>query len=191
MYGLALDKLCKNLYIFQSNTDFWQNHYIDNLPNEFIENAYLIKDSVYRCSDKLDMEQPIKDYFKNIRNSKNIKIILPIFSDIYMEMILKTVKKKHKLELIVDDDVFKNLKKSKYFKKIMKLSRDEKIILRKYIGDLSLFLTFSNNFMSLNLFYKDGYFDDSETIFNDSPDGVKWAEIVFDYYLDNSSLIVL
>ena len=191
IYGLALDKLCKNLYIFQSNPDFWQNHYIDGLPSEFVENAYLIKDSVYRCSDKLDMEKPVNDYFENIKNSKNIKIILPVFSELYLEMILKTVKNNHDLELIVDEEVFNSIKSSRYFKRILRLSKKEKIIIRRYIGELSLFLTFSDEFMSLNLFDKDGFFDDSETIFNNTPDGVKWAEIMFDYFLDNSNVVVL
>lgn len=191
IYGLALDKLCKNLYIFQSNPEFWQNHFIDGLPSEFVENAYLIKDSVYICSDKLDMEKPIRDYFKNIKNSKSIKIILPIFSELYLEMILKTVGSDHDLELIVDEEVFTSIKKSRYYRRIIRLSKGGKIILRKYIGDLNLFLTFSDEFMSLNLFDKDGFFDDSETIFNNTSDGVKWAEIMFDYFLDNSNVVVL
>ena len=191
IYGLALDKLCKNLYIFESNRKFWQNHYIDALPNEFVENAYLLKESVYRCSDKRDMEKPVNDYFENIKNCKDIKIILPMFSEIYLEMILKTVKENHKLELVIDEEVFNSLKNSKYFNRILKLSKQDKIVIRKYIGDLKIFLTFCNDFMSMNLFYKDGFFDDSTTIFNETSDGVKWAEIIFDYYLGHSVIVVL
>ena len=191
IYALALDKLVKNLYIFQSNPNFWQKHDIDNLPNEFVENAYLLKDSTYISTDKRDMEKPVNDYFKNIKNSDNIRVILPVFSEIYLEMILKSLREDHKLELIVDDKVFGSLKNSSYFNRILRLSKEKKLVLKKYFGDLSLFLTIGNDFISLNLFDMEGFFDDSETIFNKTSDGVKWGEIIFNFYLDNSSTVVL
>ena len=191
IYALALDKLVKNLYIFQLNPNFWLKHDIDNLPNEFVENAYLLKDSTYVSTDKRDMETPVNDYFENIKNSGNIRIILPIFSEIYLDIILKSLKGNHQLELIIDDKVFKSLKNSSYFNRILRLSKEKKIVLKKYFGDLSLFLTMGDDFISLNLFDKDGFFDDSETIVNKTSDGVKWAEIIFDFYSDNSSKVVL
>ena len=40
----SLEKLFQDLYIFQSNKDFWLNHSIESIPIESFKNAYLIKE---------------------------------------------------------------------------------------------------------------------------------------------------
>ena len=42
LYSASLKKLYEDLYIFQSNKDFWLNHSIESIPEESFKNAYLL-----------------------------------------------------------------------------------------------------------------------------------------------------
>jgi len=47
---------------------------------------------------------------------------------------------------------------------------------------LKLFLTYSHDFMSLTLFFKDGHYDDSQMLIGKSTNSLKWASEVYSIY---------
>ena len=49
-------------------------------------------------------------------------------------------------------------------------------------SSLKLFLTSSENFMSLTLFFKDGHYDDSQILIGKTTDSIKWAEKLHSTY---------
>ena len=57
--------------------------------------------------------------------------------------------------------------------------------------DVEIFLTICEEAMSLSLFFKDGLFDDSSFILNQTEDGIKWANMLFSYYLKMSVRVIL
>lgn len=191
LYGFALDKLQKNLYLFESNREFWESHQINSFPIEFINNAYLLNDSKYHKVNKVDLSEYLEICEKSINSSKDIGIILPIFSQGHMDIILNHVKEGHALDLIVNSEVLNSIKKTGYFKKLIELSENDLIHLRKYSGDLKLFLIYGSELMMMNLFKKDGSFDDGLVVYNDTEPGVLWAREIFDFYYKNSNQIIL
>ena len=48
--------------------------------------------------------------------------------------------------------------------------------------NLKIFLTYSPEFMSLTLFFKDGHYDDSQILIGKSENSLKWASELYSTY---------
>ncbi len=191
LYSLSLDKLSKDLFIFQENREFWQSHSIDSLPLDSFRNAYLLKDSILVESDETDLSKTLIEYLDLLSNSEDMRIILPIFSEQHLDIILENLENGGQLQLITTEEVLYSLRKSGYFKSFAEYSKNNQIDLRKLNIDIELFLTICENAMSLSLFFNDGLFDDSSFILNQTEDGIKWANMLFSYYLKMSVRVIL
>lgn len=186
LYSAGLKKLYEDLYIFQSNKDFWLNHSIDSIPLESFKNAYLIRDSVFVESDEQNMSKNLMKYLHLLSTSEDMKIIMPVFIEEYLDIILENLEKGNDLVLITNNQVLSSLKESDYYKKLVHYSKEGKVAIRKVDGELKLFLTACDNGMALSLFFKDGLFDNSCCIFNERSDGIIWAGFLFDRYVEKS-----
>lgn len=186
----SLEKLFEDLYIFQSNKDFWLNHSIESIPPESFKNAYLLRGSVYVESDEKNLSKSLMKYLDLLSSSKDMKIILPVFLDEHLEVIIENLEKGNKLVLITNDEVLSSLRQSSYYEKLVEHSKNGNVTIRKVEDELKLFLTVCNNGMALNLFFIDGLFDNSSCIFNESSDGIKWADFLFDKYIEKSIKIL-
>ena len=186
----SLKKLFEDLYIFQSNKEFWLNHSIESIPPESFKNAYLLKDSVFVESDERNISKSLMKYLDLLSNSKDMKIIMPILLDEYMDIILENLEKGNNLVLITNDRVISSLKKSDYYEKIAVYSKKRKVVIRRVEDDLKLFLTACDNGMALNLFFIDGLFDNSSCIYNDTPEGIRWANHLFEMYVEKSKKVL-
>lgn len=182
----SLEKLYRDLYIFQINRDFWQNHSIESIPVDSFRKSYLLKDSVFVESDEHNLSKAFNKYLDLIGGCGDMKIILPIFLEEHLEIILENLENGDNLLLITDEDVFSSLKKSKYYDDLVDFSKKGQVSIRRVDQDLKVFLTVSKHFMSLSLFYKDGLYDNSCFILNEEKDGMEWANILLEKYLKDS-----
>lgn len=182
----SLKKLFKDLYIFQINRDFWLNHSIESIPQDSLKNAYLLKDSIFVESDEHNLSKSFSKYLDLLSSCGDMELILPIFLEEHLEIILENLENGHNLLLITNEDVLSSLKNSRYYADLVDFSKKGQITIRKVDHDLRIFLTICDRFMSLNLFYKDGLFDNSCFILNEYPDGIEWARILFKNYLEKS-----
>ena len=186
----SLKKLFKDLYIFQINRDFWQNHSIESIPHDSFKNTYLLKDSVFVESDEHNLSKSFTKYLDLLSNCGNMEIILPIFLEEHFEIILENLENGDNLLLITNEDVLASLKKSKYYDDLLDFSKKGQVVIRKVDHDLKIFLTICDDFMSLSLFFIDGLFDNSCFILNEYSDGIKWAKGLFKNYLGKSIRVI-
>lgn len=186
----SLEKLFQDLYIFQINRDFWQNHSIDSIPIDSFRKSYLLKDSVFVESDEHNLSKAFNKYLDLISACGDMKIILPIFLEEHLEIILENLENGDNLLLITNDDVFSSLKSSKYYKDLVDFSKKGQVSIRKTDQDLKVFLTVCDDFMSLSLFYNDGLYDNSCFILNEHSDGIKWAKILFEKFFEKSVRVI-
>lgn len=182
----SLKKLFQDLYVFQINRDFWQNHSIESIPHDSFKNTYLLKDSVFVESDEHNLSKSFTKYLELLSGCGNMEIILPIFLEEHLEIILENLENGDNLLLITTDDVLSSLKKSKYYDDLADFSKKGQVVIRKVDHDLKIFLTICDDFMSLSLFFNDGLFDNSCFILNEHSDGIKWAEVMFKKFFQNS-----
>lgn len=174
-----LIKLIENWFSLSKNENFWNNHDLSDIPNEVIKQVFLLKNAKYVNSTTSDLSLSFNSYINLISNATNLKIILPIYSENHFKHIitLLTEGPLEKLELTVSEEIYNSIYKNKFFKK--ELIENNKVNIKIIDNNLKIFLTYSDEFMSLTLFFKDGHYDDSQILIGHDSNAIKWAIILY------------
>ena len=77
---------------------------------------------------------------------------------------------------------FTSMKKNRYLKK--SLIENEKTEIIEISENPRIFLTFSNEFMALTLFFNDNHYDDSQIIIDKHENAIKWSKDLFQNYME-------
>ena len=72
------------------------------------------------------------------------------------------------------------MKRSRYLKK--SLLEDKRVEIIEIYDDPKIFLTFSKDFMTLTLFFKDEHYDDSQIIVDKHKSAIRWGKELFKFY---------
>ena len=170
-----LIKLIDNWYSLSKNESFWNNHDLSDIPEETVRKIYLLKDAEYICSTTSDLSISFNKYIQLISKAKTLKLLLPIYSENHLKHIVNLLNegKLEKLELIVSEEIYNSIRKNKTFKK--DLLENEKVNLTTIEKNFKIFLTCSEEFISLTLFFKDGHYDDSQILIANDENAKKWA----------------
>lgn len=178
-----LENMMKTFENIDSNRAFWENHSLKSIPNKYLKELSFLNESEVIKSSITEFAKPINTYLQNIKLSKDIRIILPVYSKIFMDTIydsiilydghLDLITTKNILDLIVKSDT------DRYFRSLV---RDKKI--DYYIVDeiSHIFFTTTNVFTSVFLFYDDVVFDSSEMLFSNDESIVNDAERFYESY---------
>ena len=175
-------KLIENWYAIHQNKDFWNSHDLTGIPDSLLKRMYLLKDVEYVTSTTSDLSNAFNRYIKLIGTSDDLKIILPIYSENHIKQLIKNLsdgKIKH-LELIVSDNVLSSIKRKKTFED--SLLNNENVEIHCIKSNPKLYLTCCEEFMSLTLFFKDGYYDDSQILIGKTDESKEWSQWLFDYF---------
>lgn len=180
-YLLAVNmiKLIDNWYSINKNKKFWDNHDLEDIPQDMLKKIYLLKDAEYVHSTTSDLANSFNKYVELISESKYLHIYLPIYSENHFKHIIELLEgdKLEYLELSVNKDILNSIEKNEEIKSV--LMKNEKIDVKCVGRPLKLFLTYSENFMSLSLFFKDGHYDDSQILISKNDEGIQWAKEIF------------
>ena len=168
-------KLIENWYAINKNKSFWNNHDISDIPEDILKNMYLLKDAEYETSTTSNLSNAFNKYIKLISESATLKIILPIYSENHLKHMIRLLEenKLRSLELIVDERILKSIQKNSQLNK--GLLKNKKVKIKCINRNLKIFLTCSDEFMSLSLFFKDGHYDDAQILIAKDENALKWA----------------
>lgn len=178
-------KLIENWYAISKSKAFWNNHDLSDIPEEMLKNIYLLKDVEYEKSTTSDLSNAFTKYIKLISKSTKLQIILPIYSENHFKHIIKLLDEEEfeKLELILSKKILNSIKENTDLNNA--LLKNKKVEIKCVNRDLKIFLTCSDNFMSLSLFFKDGLYDDSQILIGENEDAMKWALNLIRFFLIN------
>jgi predicted transcriptional regulator len=168
-------KLIDNWYSISKSKIFWNNHELSGIPDDILKDVYMLKDAEYIHSTTSDLSNAFNTYIKLISTTKNLKIILPIYSENHFKHLIKLLKSKklESLELTVSDEIYHSIKKNELFNK--RLLRNKKVSVNRINKKILVFLTYCDEFVSLSLFFKDGHYDDSQILVAKDENAQKWA----------------
>jgi len=178
-------KLIENWYALGKSEHFWDDHDLSDLPEDVLKNVYLLKDANYINSTTSDLSLAFNHYIKAISKSSELRIILPIYSENHFKHIIDLLNngKLEKLELIISEEIFNSISCNKLFKEKLIDNMNVKITVIK--RRIKIFLTYSKEFMSLTLFFKDGHYDDSQILIAEDENAKKWASSLWNNYRKN------
>ena len=175
-------KLIENWYSLSKDEIFWNNHDLSDIPDDIIKNIYLLKDVEYVNSTTSDLSISFNKYIQLISEASKLQIILPIYSENHFKHIIDLLNSNQlkKLELIINNKIYESIHKNKQFRK--ELLENEKVKTTVIDKNLKIFLTYSEEFMSLTLFFKDGHYDDSQILIGYDKNSLKWAYNLIEYF---------
>lgn len=168
-------KLIENWYSLSKSEAFWDNHDLSDIPDEIIKNIYLLKDAEYTNSTTSDLSIAFNKYIKLISNAKKLEILLPIYSENHFKHMIDLLNngKIEDLRLVISEEIHDSINENEVFKK--ELLENKKVTLKVTETNFKIFLTCSEKFMSLTLFFKDGHYDDSHILIGKDKNALKWA----------------
>lgn len=180
-------KLIENWYSINKCEEFWNNHDLNDIPERILKEIYLLKNSKYIHSTTSNLSNAFNTYINYISNSTNLKIILPIYSENHFKHIIQILDNNNlsHLELVVNEEIINSIDKNEIFKeKILNNNKVEIICIKK---KLKIFLTYSEEFMSLTLFFKDGHYDDSQILIAEDANAIKWSSNLYKHILEENN----
>ena len=168
-------KLIENWYSVNKSKLFWNNHDLSDIPEDVLKNIYLLKDARYINSTTSDLSNAFNAYIKLISKAEKLKIILPIYSENHFKHLIQILKKNKftSLELMITEEIKDAIQKNEYLNK--SILQNEKVKIKCIKRKIKLFLTISEDFTSLTLFFKDGHYDDSQILIAHDKNSIKWA----------------
>jgi predicted transcriptional regulator len=199
-------RLVENLNSINNNFDFWKYHSIGDIPYESLKRIHLLQNARSISSTEEDLAKTSNEYLNLFSKSKDVKLLLPIFSSIHLKSILSCLNRGGNLELIVTENIldfikikgygdkflsFIELNESKLnesndhsFKDSHDLKNQNNGILKiwKFKNNFKLFLSSCDNFLSLSSFSDDGYYDNSTMLLDKTNNGISWGIEIFEHY---------
>lgn len=171
-------KLIENWYSLGRSEIFWDSHNLSDIPEEIISSIYLLKDAKYINSTTSDLSISFNKYISLISEAKELQIVLPIYSENHFKHIISLLKKGdlEKLELYVSEEIYNSIYENDNFKKnLLENGKVKTFILKR---TFKVFLTCSDEFISLTLFFKDGHYDDSQLLIAKDENAIKWGKLL-------------
>lgn len=190
--------LWRNIENFLDNWNYvnklekdWNEHTIDNIPLNFSRYLYLWEDAEIVRSDYIHYNKTIDVFRERIENSKNLRIVLPIYSKYHLEILLDVmVKNKCHLELVTSRNILNAIKKSDFGELFEKLRLDGFIRIWLSNNDYHrMFYVITDDVALLTLFYVDESYDDSAMLLDVDKSHVNVHVSLFDEYKSNFELL--
>ncbi len=129
-------------------------------------------------------------FIENIKSSKKIKGISPIFHPDFASLFGQLLEQGSKIELIVSSDVLNRISSFVDFDLVGKyLSEDKLQVFIK--DDLKIALSLTESSFSLGLFDVSGTYDDNMDLRSNSVEAISWGERLFEDAIKGSQRIRL
>lgn len=184
----SFGRFFKTLKIFENNMDFWKEHNIREIPEEFQMRLYELGDYELVKSSPTEVFEPHNEFMKSLAKSTTVKGVSPIFHPVYPNFFLELAKKGKEVSLIVTKDVFKRIRKE-YSKELEKAMLYENFNLMVCDENIKVAFTVTDFFLSFGLFLKNGNYDVSHDIVSFDSQAIKWGGDLFRYYQERSEKI--
>lgn len=177
----SFERLSKTLEFFEYNMDFWKEHNINGIPEEFRMRLYELGNYKISESTPVEIFLPHNVYMKNLSESKCVKGVSPTLHPDYPKLVTMLAKKGVGVSFVVTRDVLDKIQKE-YKKDLKNFLSYEKASLYVSDEDIKVAFTTSDTFLSMRLFLKDTTYDFYRNIICYEKSALKLGEDLFKYY---------
>jgi predicted transcriptional regulator len=134
-------------------------------------------------SNSIEFDKTFRVYFENLSESREINMVLPIFSKMYIDIILESViKNGATLTVITNEPILDLIHQNDSEGVFDSLVKEGRIVTVLTDNSLEMFFTTCDNFSSLFLFFDKMLFDDSEMILIKDEENIRNAKNMFKYF---------
>jgi predicted transcriptional regulator len=170
--------------------DFWKEHNINGIPDEFRMRLYELGNIIISKSTPLDIFQPHNEYIKNLSESNLVKGVSPTLHPDYPKLVTMLAAKGVVVSFVVARDVLEKIQKD-YKKDLQSFLMYENASLFVSNEDIKVAFTTSDTFLSMRLFLNDNTYDFYRNIICHEKSALKLGEDLFKYYEKRSQKVEL
>ena len=183
LLAMNIINLFNNWNSIDNHYDFWQKHSINSFTSNFIKRMYIWENAELIESNSIEFDKTFRVYFENLSESREINMVLPIFSKMYIDIILESVIKNEATLTVITNapilDLIHQNDSDGVFDSLVKEGRIETVLAD---NALEMFFTTCDNFSSLFLFFDKMLFDDSEMLLIKDEENIRNAKNMFNYF---------
>lgn len=176
--------------VIEKFKDFWLSHNVADIPPHLLLNLGALSNASLVCAEAAELGVVHNTFLENIKTSKRIKGISPIFHRDFTSLFGQLLEQGCTIELIVSGSVLKKIMDSVDLESVKKYLVTEalKIFLR---DDVKIALALTESSFSLGLFGLSGMYDDTMDLLSTSAQAIEWGEHLFEEVVKNSKRIGL
>jgi predicted transcriptional regulator len=176
--------------VMEKFKDFWLLHNIADISPCLLLNLNALADSLLIRNEASKIGVVHKTFLETFKQSKWFKGISPVFHSDFISQFGQQVEQGSIIELIVSEDVLRNVMDVVDFKLIKKylVAGTLKVFLN---NDVKIALALTESSFSLGLFTLSGTYDDSMDLFSSSNYAIQWGERLFEDIIKSSKKINL
>lgn len=172
----------KNSVDMVNNYDaFWNKHNLNQLSITSIKRITDLKNSELIETTPIDIYKTHNTTKNQILDSTNVKAIFPYLHPEYPNLISHVLKNRGSVELILPQNIFKELVFRINEKVRKKAIKNGNLKVYTFKEDLNLYLTICDEAMSLGLFKTDGSFDQNRILISNDVQSYRWAQDLFEH----------
>lgn len=175
--------LFDNWNSIDNHFDFWQKHSINSFESKFIKRIHIWENAELIESNTIEFDKTFRVYFENLHESREINMILPIFSKMYIDVVLESlIRNDATLTLITNNPILELIHENDSENTFDSLIKEDKIQVILVEDNLEMFFTSCDNFSSLFLFFDEMLFDESEMLLIKDEENIKNAKSMFNHF---------
>ncbi len=187
--ALKLEELFKTIAVMNAHTDFWLDHDLSDVPEDFLKTFGSLHESYLVTSTATEVTKVFETFTTFLENSREVKGLSPMFFPELITTFVRLVSKGVKSELIVTQPV---LDKILELSDLDELKQACKQTLKLHVikQNPGIAFTVTDYFLSVGLFRRDGMYDAASDLLSYNQEALDWGQKLFDYYVSLSEPVV-
>ena len=177
--------LVKTLEVIERHETFWEEHSTEAVPMPLLLRIGELGNCELIENPPEHAYEPHREFLENLKRSKRVMGISPVFHPIYPEFFLRLAQSGVEVSLILTRRVFERVKEeyAGTLNDFLNLKNAEMYLCE---GDITLACVATDVFFSLSLFYKNGTFDPHRDLISYDKSALRWGKELFNYYRKRS-----
>jgi len=176
----------------QQHREFWSNHDLTGLPQQFLDDIGQLIDSEIQFDTATDILHVYSNFIRIIDEADYVLGISSMMSPEIANVIGTRVISGKRLELIVDQSIHHQLTIEPFLSQTRQLLGFDNFHIWVYNNPLGIGVTVTNKHLSLGFNSKDGKVYDSTTdLYSTDQKAIDWGQRLFNYYRDRSTKLTI
>lgn len=177
--------MVKTLNALNKNREFWLNHQIDGIPQQFLERIGELGDSEIVKSGPRDLLKVVSAYLELVRKSKEIKGVTSVFLPQFSRFVEKLASKDIDTHLVMTNEVLESVLEAldeKHLERLRDTLHKDNFGLWLTDDDIKAAFTITDSILSLGLFSNEGTYDLNVDLISHNKEAINWGRELFEYY---------
>ncbi|MFH1773434.1 MAG: winged helix-turn-helix domain-containing protein [Methanobacteriota archaeon] len=184
----SFNQFVKTLNAFEENEEFWKEHEISGIPEEFRLRIHELGDYKIFRSTPTEIFKPHDEYIKNLLKSKWIRGVSPVLHPEYPKAFLILAENGANVSLILTRNVLEGIKRE-HRRELETFLKYKNVKMMVCEEEIKVAFTVTDFFLSMRLFLKSGEYDFYRNIISSEKSALKWGEDLFSYYEKRSEKV--